>query len=233
MMQTVQRVPQPVIAQVHGVAAAAGCQLVAACDLAIAADTARFFTPGVRIGLFCSTPMVALSRAVGRKRALEMLLTGAPIDAPTAADWGLINRAVPEAELDAAVAELVEAGRDRQPADDGDRQAGVLRADRPRPGRRLRAHERDDGHQRDDVRRPGGHLRLPGQAHADLDGDLAHTATGWASPACAASRCALESRVRIRTRDRIAPMIAKPAPTRNAYWKPSVSAHRRRGRRRP
>ncbi len=108
MMQAVQQVPQPVIAQVHGVAAAAGCQLVATCDLAIAADTARFFTPGVRIGLFCSTPMVALSRAIGRKRALEMLLTGAPVDAPTAADWGLINRAVPEDALDDAVAELVE-----------------------------------------------------------------------------------------------------------------------------
>lgn len=107
MMQLVQQVPQPVIAQVHGVAAAAGCQLVAACDLAIAADGTRFFTPGVRIGLFCSTPMVALSRAVGRKRAMEMLLTGDPIDAATAVDWGLVNRAVPETELDAAVMALV------------------------------------------------------------------------------------------------------------------------------
>ena len=107
MMQLVQHVPQPVIAQVHGVAAAAGCQLVATCDLAVAADTARFFTPGVRIGLFCSTPMVALSRNVSRKRALEMLLTGDPIDARTAAEWGLVNRVVPEAELEAAVAELV------------------------------------------------------------------------------------------------------------------------------
>jgi len=108
MMQTVQAIPQPVIAQVHGVAAAAGCQLVATCDLAIAADTARFLTPGVRIGLFCSTPMVALSRAVSRKRAMEMLLTGEPIDAATAADWGLINRAVPEDRLEAEVMELVE-----------------------------------------------------------------------------------------------------------------------------
>lgn len=107
MMQTVQRIPQPVIAQVHGVAAAAGCQLVAACDLAVAADDTLFFTPGVRIGLFCSTPMVALSRAVGRKRALEMLLTGDPVDAATAVEWGLVNRAVPADGLDAAVAELV------------------------------------------------------------------------------------------------------------------------------
>jgi enoyl-CoA hydratase/carnithine racemase len=108
LMETIHRVPQPVIARVHGMATAAGCQLVAACDLAVAADSARFATPGVRIGLFCSTPMVPLSRAVGRKRALEMLLTGEPIDAATALDYGLVNRVVPEAELDAAVAALVE-----------------------------------------------------------------------------------------------------------------------------
>src|SRR5205823_4522559 len=83
LMETVHRVPQPVIAKVHGIATAAGCQLVAACDLAVAADGARFATPGVKIGLFCSTPMVPISRAVGRKRALELLLTGEPIDAET------------------------------------------------------------------------------------------------------------------------------------------------------
>jgi enoyl-CoA hydratase/carnithine racemase len=108
LMETIHRVPQPVIARVHGVATAAGCQLVAACDLAIAADDARFATPGVKIGLFCSTPMVPLSRAVGRKRALEMLLTGDFVDAVTALEWGLVNRVVPAAELDAAVDELVE-----------------------------------------------------------------------------------------------------------------------------
>jgi enoyl-CoA hydratase/carnithine racemase len=108
MMELVQRVPQPVIAQVHGVAAAAGCQLVAACDLAVAAASAKFLTPGVRIGLFCSTPMVALSRAIGRKRALQMLMTGEPIDAATAADWGLVNQAVPDDELEAATWVLVE-----------------------------------------------------------------------------------------------------------------------------
>lgn len=108
MMQTIQRIPQPVIAQVHGVAAAAGCQLVATCDLAIAADSTVFLTPGVRIGLFCSTPMVALSRNVGRKRAMEMLLTGEPINASTAVDWGLINRAVPDDELESEVWQLVE-----------------------------------------------------------------------------------------------------------------------------
>jgi enoyl-CoA hydratase/carnithine racemase len=95
MMETVQRIPQPVIAAVNGPAFAAGCQLVATCDLAIAAETAGFATPGVKIGLFCSTPMVAVSRNIGRKRALEMLLTGKTIDARTAAEWGLVNQVVP------------------------------------------------------------------------------------------------------------------------------------------
>jgi enoyl-CoA hydratase/carnithine racemase len=108
MMETVHRVPQPVIAKVHAMATAAGCQLVASCDLVVAAEEARFATPGVKIGLFCSTPMVPISRAVGRKRALQMLLTGDPIDAHTAADWGLVNVVVPAQALDGAVAELVE-----------------------------------------------------------------------------------------------------------------------------
>ena len=100
LMTKIQSIPQPVIAQVQGVATAAGCQLVASCDLAIASEQATFATPGVRIGLFCSTPMVALSRAVGRKRAMEMLLTGKLVDAATAAEWGLVNRVVPAAELE-------------------------------------------------------------------------------------------------------------------------------------
>lgn len=99
MMTKLQTIAQPVIAEVSGIATAAGCQLVATCDLAIASDDAKFATPGVKTGLFCSTPMVALTRAVGRKRAMEMLLTGEFVDAHTAADWGLINRAVPAAEL--------------------------------------------------------------------------------------------------------------------------------------
>jgi enoyl-CoA hydratase/carnithine racemase len=99
LMMKIQAIPQPVIAEVQGIATAAGCQLVATCDLAIASDQAAFATPGVRIGLFCTTPMVALSRAVGRKRALEMLLTGELVDAATAADWGLVNRVAPAAEL--------------------------------------------------------------------------------------------------------------------------------------
>jgi enoyl-CoA hydratase/carnithine racemase len=99
MMTKIQNIPQPVIAEVHALATAAGCQLIATCDLVIAAEEAKFATPGVRIGLFCSTPMVALTRAIGRKRALEMLMTGRAIDAKTAMDWGLINRVVPAAEL--------------------------------------------------------------------------------------------------------------------------------------
>ena len=106
MMQTIQRIPQPVIASVHSIATAAGCQLVATCDLAIASENAKFATPGVKIGLFCSTPQVALSRNIGRKRALEMLLTGRMIDAATAADWGLVNRVVPAEKLDEQVLEL-------------------------------------------------------------------------------------------------------------------------------
>jgi enoyl-CoA hydratase/carnithine racemase len=99
LMQKIQSIPQPVIAEVQGIATAAGCQLVATCDLAIASDQAAFATPGVKIGLFCTTPMVALSRGIGRKRAFEMLVTGEMVDAKTAAEWGLINRVVPAAEL--------------------------------------------------------------------------------------------------------------------------------------
>jgi enoyl-CoA hydratase/carnithine racemase len=106
LMTRLVRLPKPVIARVHGVATAAGCQLVASCDLAVAADTARFATPGVNIGLFCSTPMVALTRAVPRKQAMEMLLTGQMVEAARAREIGLVNRVVPEAELDMAVAAL-------------------------------------------------------------------------------------------------------------------------------
>ncbi len=99
LMTKIQAIPQPVIAEVQGLATAAGCQLVATCDLAIASEDAAFATPGVRIGLFCTTPMVALTRNIGRKRALEMLFTGEPISAKMAADWGLVNRVVPGCEL--------------------------------------------------------------------------------------------------------------------------------------
>ena len=108
-MMSIARLPQPVIARVHGIATAAGCQLVAACDLAVASDNARFATSGINVGLFCATPAVALTRNVSRKRAMEMLLTGEFIDAATARDYGLVNRVVPLDQLDAEVGRLARA----------------------------------------------------------------------------------------------------------------------------
>ena len=107
MMDTVQEIPQVVIAKVHALATAAGCQLVATCDMAIAAESAGFALPGGKGGLFCNTPLVAVARQIGRKRALEMAITGDPISSETAADWGLINRVVPDDELDDAVDDLM------------------------------------------------------------------------------------------------------------------------------
>ena len=108
LMELIQAIPQPVIARVQRIATAAGCQLVATCDLAIAAEDAKFATPGVRIGLFCTTPMVALSRAIGRKRAMQMLLTGEAISAETAADWGLVNSVVPADQVEDATTALAQ-----------------------------------------------------------------------------------------------------------------------------
>ncbi len=108
LMTMIQNIAQPVIAEVHGIATAAGCQLVATCDLVMAADSAKFATPGVKIGLFCSTPMVALSRSIGQKRALEMLLTGKAIDAKTAMEWGLVNHVVPAEKLTSETFSLAE-----------------------------------------------------------------------------------------------------------------------------
>jgi enoyl-CoA hydratase/carnithine racemase len=107
LMTTMQAIPQPVVARVHGLATAAGCQLVATADLAVAADTASFAIPGGKGGWFCHTPLVAVGRNLGRKRALEMAMTGDPIDAATAADWGLVNRVVPEEDLEEATLELL------------------------------------------------------------------------------------------------------------------------------
>ena len=115
VMLTINRLPQPVIARVHGIATAAGCQLVAACDLAVASDNARFATSGINVGLFCSTPGVALSRNLGRKQALELLLTGDFIDAPTALRQGLVNRVAPLDQLDATVWQLADSIRDKSP----------------------------------------------------------------------------------------------------------------------
>ena len=116
VMMRLTSLPQPVIARVQGVAAAAGCQLVAQCDLAIASENVGFATSGVKLGLFCSTPAVPLTRNIPRKQAFEMLMTGDIVQARTAEEWGLINRAVPEEQLDEAVAELVGRIVDKSPA---------------------------------------------------------------------------------------------------------------------
>jgi enoyl-CoA hydratase/carnithine racemase len=116
LMLALTRLPQPVIARVHGIATAAGCQLVSMCDLAVASDNATFALPGVNVGVFCTTPAVGVGRNVARKRVMEMLLTGKPIDAATALAWGLVNRVVPSEKLDAAVAEFVDAILARSPA---------------------------------------------------------------------------------------------------------------------
>jgi len=110
------RMPQPVIARVHGIATAAGCQLVSMCDLAVAAETATFALPGINVGVFCTTPAVGVGRNVPRKRAMEMLLTGEPIEAKTALAWGLVNRVVPAGELDQAVAHFTDILLGRSPA---------------------------------------------------------------------------------------------------------------------
>jgi len=115
LMLAIHDLPQPVIARVHGTATAAGCQLVAACDLAVASTHARFATPGVKIGLFCSTPMVEVARAVGRKRAMELLLTGTPVEARTALEWGLVNDVVEPDGLDGAVHALAAKVADASP----------------------------------------------------------------------------------------------------------------------
>jgi enoyl-CoA hydratase/carnithine racemase len=108
MMIALTEIPQPVIARVHGIATAAGCQLVSMCDIAVAAETATFAMPGVNIGVFCSTPAVGVVRNIGRKRAMEMLLTGQPIDAATALAWGLVNRVVTESRLDAEIRQFTD-----------------------------------------------------------------------------------------------------------------------------
>lgn len=116
MMITLTQMPQPVIARVHAIATAAGCQLVSMCDLAVAADSATFAMPGVNIGVFCSTPAVGVARNIGRKRAMEMLITGEPIEAKTALAWGLVNRVVPADKLDAEVQRFVDIVLSRSPA---------------------------------------------------------------------------------------------------------------------
>ena len=135
MMVKLTELPQPVIARVHGIATAAGCQLVSMCDLAVASEEARFALPGVNVGVFCSTPAVGVVRNVGRKRAMEMLLTGELYDAKTALEWGLVNRVVPAGALDAEVAHFTELilARSRQVIANGKR-TFYQQVDRPLAG---------------------------------------------------------------------------------------------------
>lgn len=132
LMRTIQSVPQPVVARVHGLATAAGCQLVASCDLAVAAESAGFAAPGGKGGWFCHTPLVAISHNIGRKRAAEMALTGEVVDAATAAGWGLINYAVPDDELDKATHELLQRATQGSPRSKAlGKQAMYAQLDRP------------------------------------------------------------------------------------------------------
>ncbi|HZR42003.1 MAG TPA: enoyl-CoA hydratase-related protein [Ktedonobacteraceae bacterium] len=134
LMETIQEIPQPVLARVHAIATAAGCQLVATCDLAVASTQASFATPGGKGGWFCTTPMVAVSRSIGRKRALEMLLTGDAIDAQTAADWGLVNRVVPPERLVEESQRLLEAATRGSLVSKGiGKQAYYAQIDMPQP----------------------------------------------------------------------------------------------------
>ena len=182
LMQQIVALPKPVIAEVHGIATAAGCQLVATCDLAVAAEDARFATPGVNIGLFCSTPMVALTRAVGRKAAMEMLLTGELIDAATAKAIGLVNRVVPAAELSAATMELARQIAAKSAFTRGDRQGGVLPAGRDGSGRRLSLCRRGDDPQHAGARRRRRHRRVSRKAAAGLAGRLSFKGEDRSAP---------------------------------------------------
>ena len=172
LMMRIHALPQPVIAQVQGMATAAGCQLAAACDLAVAAEEATFATPGVKIGLFCTTPMVELTRAIGRKRALQMLLTGQPVDARTAADWGLINQVAPAAALEettrALAARVAEASELVVAIG---KQAFYTQIDLDQP-QGLRLRERGDVDERVGGRRAGRDRGIPGEAGAVLVGEI-------------------------------------------------------------
>ena len=170
MMQAVVHLPKPVVAAVQGIATAAGCQLVASCDLAVASEAAGFATPGVDIGLFCSTPMVALSRNIPRKQAMEMLLTGEPISAATAKNIGLVNRVVAAGtERDAAIA-LAQKVALKSAYTDQARQGGVLSPGRNEPCRRLPLYGGSDDREHDGARRRGRHRRLHREARAEVAG---------------------------------------------------------------
>ena len=173
MMLTITRLPQPVIAKVHGLATAAGCQLVATCDLAVASESATFATPGVNIGAFCSTPGVALGRAVGRKHAMEMLLTGAPITAARACEIGLVNRVVPAEALDAEVGAHGEADRHQVFQRDRVGQRGLLPSARTAAGRGVRRRRTRHCLRLLHRGRQGRGGRLPRKARAPVAGGAA------------------------------------------------------------
>ena len=172
LMLTLTRMPQPVIARVHGIATAAGCQLVAMCDLAVASDTAAFAMPGVNIGVFCSTPAVGVARNVGRKRAMEMLLTGEPIDAATALAWGLVNRVVAPADLDREVQRFAGIILDRSAAAIRLGKATFYQQLDRYARRRLRDRQRIHGLQPLIRGRSGGHGCVSSEAKGRLEGPL-------------------------------------------------------------
>ena len=169
VMELIRLLPKPVIAQVQGLATAAGCQLVATCDLAVAAETAAFATPGVQIGLFCTTPGVAVGRAVAPKKAMEMLLTGTPIPAAEALGFGLINRVVSGGKAGGGSHGAGPPDRQCQLSHLGHREARLLPADGPGPARRLRDGAEGDGGQSHGGGCPRRHHRLPGKARAPLE----------------------------------------------------------------
>ena len=178
LMTRIVRLPQPVIACVHGIATAAGCQLVASCDLAMASEDARFATPGVNIGLFCSTPMVALSRAVSRKHAMEMLLTGELMDAGTAWRFGLVNRVVPAADSQSRDARSCGEHRGQVRRNGQDWQGSLLPPARNEPGRGLRLCERRDRCEYGDARCGRRNQRFHRQACAGLAARLTSAVLG-------------------------------------------------------
>ncbi len=170
LMTTIVRLPKPVIASVGGIATAAGCQLVASCDLAVASVQAAFATPGVNIGLFCSTPMVALSRNVARKHAMEMLLTGDVIDAVRARELGLVNRVVAAGDLDSATSRMARTIASKSPPDPGHRQGGLLPPAGDAAGRGLCLRQQGDDRQHAQAGRAGGNRRVSRQARSAVAG---------------------------------------------------------------
>ena len=160
MMQKIQQIPQPVIAEVSGIATAAGCQFVASCDLAIASDDSKFATPGVKIGLFCTTPMVALTRAIGRKRAMEMLVTGEFVDATNSSRVGSHQPRGSKSQAARRSARTRTQSCGSQQVRDRPRQSGILRADRSRPTQGVRLRERSHEHERARRRCARRHVRF-------------------------------------------------------------------------